>query len=356
MSLQAIEDGIAAVQAGDVVRGEQLLRHGLLGQNVPGSARAVGYMWLATTSPNRQFQIQCYEAAVEADPANQEAQHRLRELKARSTQEIPMPPDPNTLSGQSTGRPSPPRTLPGTGPLRTPGSGAVPQMWEFGVEGGPNGIGTAFLVVRDGLLATTRYVVGSATEVILVTRSGQSQEGRVVRSYPEHDLAFIRARLNVPTLRDFTPTSTVAPETPLIADDYTEHKLRATVRNTRRTLRPGWLPTTFRNEDVPRSFNGAPLIDDRQDLVGMLTRNADRNSNYLYGLHISLVRRKIEEYYEEMQTDPDRMYCGTCGSLSAAGTQGLYYCETCGVTLPFAQRQRRTPDPRARLFYDSDMN
>jgi len=50
------------------------------------------------------------------------------------------------------------------------------------------------------------------------------------------------------------------------------------------------------------------------------------------------------------------MYCGTCGSLSEAGVEGLYYCETCGVTLPFARQERRTPDPRARLFYDSDMN
>jgi len=287
MSLQAIEDGIAALQAGEMARGEQLLRRGLQGADVPDSARAVGYMWLATTSPNRQFQIQCYEAAVQADPSNNEAQNRLRELKQRSTQEIPMPPDPSgggsSNSKGNPARPSPPNTLPGTGRLGTQRNNAVPQMWEFGVEGGPNGIGTAFLVVRDGLLATTRYVVGSATDVVLVTRGGQSLDGKVVRSYPEHDLAFIRARLNVPTLRDFTPTSTIAPETPLSADDYTERSVHATVRNTRRTMRPGWLPTTFKNEAVPRTFNGAPLMDDRQDVVGMLTRNADRNSNYLYG-------------------------------------------------------------------------
>jgi ribosomal protein L37AE/L43A len=355
MSLQAIQAGIQAIQTGDMVRGEQLLRTGLQSPEVTGSARAVGYMWLATTSNNPHFQIECYQAAVQADPANTEARNRLNALiqaqQPPPPVNLPMPP-----ANPPPQAPPPPQSMPqATQSFQAHGQNqAIPRMWEFGVQGGPNGIGTAFLIVRDGLLATTRYIVGSMTNVILISRDGKRMDGQVVRSYPEFDLALIRSPLNVPYLRDMTPSIVVPPNMRLIADDYTERTVEARCRATRRQVTPGWFPTTFTDE-LPRSFNGAPLIDEKDDLVGMLTRNADRNTGNFYGLHVSTIRRKIEEYYAEIQTDPNRLYCGTCGSLSRAGADGLYYCDICGTTLPFAQNQRRRPHPRAHLYYDSDL-
>ncbi|MEO0562542.1 MAG: serine protease, partial [Chloroflexota bacterium] len=361
--LQAIENGIAALQAGDLRRGEAMLRQGLASPSVPGDVAAVGYMWLATTSPSINFQIQCYEAATAADPRNAEAQNRLTALieqqraeQRRSTQDIPIPPSPTDTGTLRRRMPTPPASTPGSTARAQSVGGErnIPRLWEFGIHGGPNGVGSAFLVVRDGLLATARYVVGNATEVTVETRGGQRVQGEVVRSYPEYDLAFIRTDQSVPYLRDITPSSVVAPETGLVADDYTENTVTGKCRSTRRKITPGWFPTTF-PDSLPRSFNGAPLIDDKDDLVGMLTRNADRNSGNLYGLHMTTIRRKIEEYYAEMQTDPDRMYCGTCGSLSAAAADGLPYCETCGGVFPHARSMRRRPHPDRHLYYPTDM-
>lgn len=354
MSRQAIESGIAALQAGNIQQGEHLLRQGLMARDLPGNLRAIGYMWLATTSTNREFQVQCYQAAVDADPTNTEARRRLDTLQPP---QVPLPPAPPAYGPPPTPEPPPPAGVPGTGSFSAQGA-AVPRMWEFGVEGGPNGTGTAFMVVRDGLLATARYVVGDTTDVILISRDGHELDGRVVRSYPEHDLAFIRARINVPAIRDFTPIGTVPPHTPLIADDYTERKQRGEVRLTRRKVAPGWIPTSF-SDTLPRSYNGAPLLDDRDDIVGMLTRNADlnadRNSGNLYGLHISLIRRKIEAFYEEERAEPQRIYCGTCGNRSAAGAARLYYCERCGATFPQYRGARLTLHPHASQYYPTDM-
>ena len=208
--------------------------------------------------------------------------------------------------------------------------------------------------MRDGLLATSRYVVGEATEVILISRDGRELQGQVVRSYPQHDLAFIRAHITVPALRDMTPNGTISPHTPIVADDYTERTQQAEVRLTRRKLTPGWVPTTFK-DTLPRSYNGAPLIDDRDDLVGMVTRNADRNSGNLYGLHMSLIRRKIESFYEEERKAPKNIYCGTCGSRSAAGAARLYYCEHCGATFPKYRGSLLTPHELASQYYPTDM-
>jgi hypothetical protein len=364
MSLQEIQQGITAVQNGDYQQAEQLLRSGLQSQQVTGSVRAVALMWLAETNPSIQFKIQCYQAAVQADPHNIDIQSRLGTLIASQAPSPSVPQNPNpsqNAGGGALQRPHlPPRGTPapqslpgdGTGPLRAQQQNPnVPRMWEFGIEGGPNGVGTGFLIVRDGLVATSRFVVGSAADVTLLTRDGQTVRGHVVRSFPRYDLAFIRINVQVPFLRDMTPTPTVAPGTQLVADDYTEQEARAECRHTRQTIPAGWFPTTF-PDSLPTSFNGSPLIDDRDDLVGMLTRNVARNSGHLYGLHVSVIRQKIEVYYNEMRHDPDRVYCGTCGNLSKAGAEGLYYCETCGALFPFAVKLHRTPHPKANLYYD----
>lgn len=369
MSLNEIQQGIAAMQAGDLQRGDALLRQGLQDPNLTPDVRAVALMWLAETSPNPQFKIQCYQAALDAAPTDENLRQRLKALIAAAQTPSPPPMTPPPPSqGMSPLAPhheagydkpdlKPPPNLPEsrgnqpTDPIdpRTD----VPHIWEFGVRGEPNGTGSGFMVVRNGLIATARFVVGSAANVVLVTRDGRELDGQVVRSYPQYDLAFIRVRLSVPFLRDITPTNNVKPGTVLVADDYTERRVRAECRHTRQDVPEGWFPTTF-TDDLPRTFTGAPIINEQNDLVGMLTRNATRSAGQLYGLHISLIRRKIEAYHAEMEEDPNRMYCGTCGSLSKAGTEGFFYCETCGAVLPYARRIRRTPHPKAYIYYDKE--
>lgn len=351
MSLDEIQQGIDAVRDGDIQRGEMLLRRGLQSPNIANDVRAIALMWLAETNPSIQFKIQCYQAALSADPSNADIRRRLGELVA--SQSPPPGAQPPAPPGTKGSTPSdPPPNLPG---YKQPDNANVSRLWEFGVRGGPNGIGTGFMVVRNGLVATARFVVGSVTEVVLLTRDGREIDGKVVRSYPRYDLAFIRARLNVPYLRDMSLTNGVKPRTRLIVDDYTEQRARGKCNFVGTSTPEGWFHTTFPS-DLPPSFTGAPIMDERNDLVGMLTRNTVRDGSpregQLYGLHVSLIRRKIEAYHAEMDADPNRVYCGTCGCLSKAGTEGFFYCETCGAVLPFARRIRRTPHPEAYIYYE----
>ncbi|MEM6527369.1 MAG: serine protease, partial [Chloroflexota bacterium] len=355
MSLQDIQNGIAAAQQGNYRTADQLLRQGLHSEEVVGNVRAVALMWLATTNPSIEFKIQCYQAALQADPYNADVKTGLGELIASQTpppNQYQAPPpstspplsaaprDPFAVGGGNAPPPPP------TSPEISTTAQKVPRLWEFGIRGGPNGVGTGFLIVRDGLVATSRFVVGTTTRVILETRDGRELDGAVVRSYPELDLAFIKIRLRVSTLRDTSPSAMVLPGTPLIADDYTERKIHGQCRETLEVPTEGWFPTTF-SDRLPGAFTGAPILDDEEDVVGMLTRNATRNGGQLFGLHISVIRRKFEEYYTETRRDPERLYCGTCGNLSKAGEAGLFYCEACGALFPFAQKLHRTPHPQA---------
>jgi len=241
MSVQLIQQGIAAIQVGNIQQGDQLLRTGLSSADVPGNIRAIGYMWLAETNPHLEFKIQCYQAATNADPTNMDIKNRLNALIASQLPPIPKAPQPPIPMPQPPMQPPSnlPQTgsLPGTGPLSFPQN--VPQMWEFGIRGGPNGIGTAFLIVRDGLLATNRFMVGNVTNVTLIARDGRELEATVVRSYPQYDLAFLRTKLSVPYLRDWTPSNQVAADTILVADDYTEQTIKARCSSTNRRIAAG---------------------------------------------------------------------------------------------------------------------
>lgn len=341
MSLVDIHQGIAAIQSGNLMAGAEFLRRGLTDQSITGDTRAVALMWLAYTSPQVSYKIECYKEALAHSPNNVQAQQGLNELLKSQIQQAPMP--------QAQSIPTPPSHTPAPQPTHTTNA---PRLWEFGVTNGPNGIGTAFLVVRDGMLATARFVVGTHTHVKVTSRDGDTFNGEVMRSYPELDLAFIKIDLRVAFIRDFTPSTLLAPDTPLVADDYTEDTIHGRCLEIQsQPTKKGWFRTSFQ-DNLPSSFNGAPIIDEEQDIVGMLTRNSIPNTRQLYGLHISTIRAKVEEFYTEMHTQPhERVYCGCCGNRSEAGGKGLYYCEYCGRVLHFAERLQRTPHPHAKKYY-----
>ncbi len=272
----------------------------------------------------------------------------------------------------------PQQAVPGTGrlnPANLPGTGQLPRLDEFGlgdtgeiptggytpanyrvpdsqivgVIGGPNGPGSAFFVSTEGLLATTRYVVGTATTVTLDLGHGQQVQAKVVRSFPALDLALIRAKLTVPNVRPITPFPEVPPNTVLTVESYDGQTAATRCRSTKRNVKPHWFPTETRTS---LGSGGTPVFDERQHLTGMLTRNVDRSNGLLYGLHIHEMLRRIEEYNNDLRGMRRHVYCPTCGNLSQAGAEGLHYCETCGDVLPHAARLRRVPQPNGAFYYD----
>jgi tRNA(Ile2) C34 agmatinyltransferase TiaS len=96
---------------------------------------------------------------------------------------------------------------------------------------------------------------------------------------------------------------------------------------------------------------GCPVFDERHYVVGMLTRNISSSHAYVYGIHISSIRRKLEEFYNEMRANNQRVYCHSCGTVSQAAGAGAYYCENCGATMPQAANLNRFPTPQLAMYY-----
>ncbi len=342
MSIRNVEQGIAAIQQGNLKEGARLIRIGLKSEELQGPVRATAYLWLAETVHDAQQKIGFYNQALAADPVNQHARQRVSMLLAA---DLPQ---------------TPPQQL--TQPTRLPGQSAqfaaqAPQYnpnaiyRTVGIFDGPNGPGTGIIISRDGVIATSRFVVGGEQHVIIKLDAGQGFSGQVVRSYPHLDLALIQSGLAFHQLLSAAPTPMIPDNTPLTAFTHNGQSMTGQKRTTRSRTSAEWFPTTIARV---MDAGGNPVFDNQNTLVGMLTRNANRTSAYVFALSIDTIYRHAEQFRQESQKQPTMTYCPHCGNLSRAGGAGGYYCEICGGILPAAENVARYELPHLAQYYNEN--
>lgn len=373
MQMRSMEQGIQSIQAGNLEEGARLLRIALKDPALSGQLRAVALMWLAETNADPQHKINCYKEALAADPGNQDVHQRMAYIlstqlpkdqprpqsSATSTETTPAQPTstPQAAPPQPTSVPGMPQPAPMTPaqPQQPPGAqySGGGYFRTVGVIGGPNGDGTAFFIAHQGLLATTRYVVGGVEHLTVALDTGRNVPGHVVRAFPELDLALIQTEIQVSNLLPVAQQLYLPDDARLTAIAHNGRVMSGQRRATKRQLAQHWIPTTIsRLEDA----GGNPLFDERNYLVGMLTHNMSRSSGYYYGLLISSILKAMETFNRERAEDSQRAYCPSCGMASRAPGSRLFYCEVCGGTLPYAQQATRFPVPQAAGFYGENMH
>lgn len=376
MSFSSVQQAINAIQAGNIDEGARLLKLALRDSGLQGTDRAIACVWLAEITADPQEKLRLYDAAVVADPNNQDVRQKRQAFvtsrfmpptstPTTSTSSQPIvtqpptgfPPASSSLPGTSTPyRPLTQST--GTFPAVNPGQvpPAAPVRPTIGIYqtaaiiGGPNGTATGFLVSRDGFLATTRYAVGGIDQITVDFRTGQALPGYVARAYPEFDLVFIYVQLNVGELTAISPMPSIPADAPLLVVSYRGDTIRCSRRNTKRVLSSYWFPTTLQAPQLPDS-GGSPVLNDRNQLVGMITRNTSSTSSYVYGLHIHLIHTLLDQFRQEL-TGGRRAYCRSCGHNSQALHAGAYYCERCGGLHPQAENIARYQNAQMQGFYN----
>lgn len=403
MTLRTMEQGIAAVQQGRYDEGARLLRIALRSPDLQGPLRATACVWLAHTIQDQQERIQLYKEALQADPQNEHAQRRLSQLYGDSfptDSAPPMPPsgvpgapgrsqppdqadwplpqmDPDdllarnppptpanygnsNLSGNDfppdTGRYDPfapindyaglPQDMGGGGPYNPPTEPAPPIQLHnsqvVAVLDGPNGTGSGFFVSKRGVVATTRFVVRELEQVRIDLGQGQIVPGKVARSYPQWDLAFIETGVRLNELMPVARQEAIPPRMPLRAVMFPDYQMAGERRDTVDQLPRGWFPTTISN---PRGAGGNPVFDRDNFLVGMLTRNTARRHTFVHGLNIYAIGHFLQTYEQERNARKPPVYCPTCGGLAQAHNADGYYCEYCGAVLAPARQIQRFARP-----------
>jgi len=344
-AFRVLQQGIAAVQAGKPEEGARLLRLALREPVIAGSLRAIAYMWLAETTRDLHEKITCYTEALSADPTSELAQQRLTILLAPPApgKEV-MLSDFTPTSNPLVTPPPPPPVYPPPGvilsspepappvPPSLPRTGRLGGHQIVGVFGGGQP-GSGFFMSRAGIIATTRFVVGSRTSVTVALPSKRQLPGQVVRSFPEMDVAFVHVNYPGAEPIPFSPYALIPSGMPLKAFSYNGQVVEGSQRETGLLSAPHWFST-----DIIRlpDAGGSPVLDDQRYLVGMLTRNTSSATAYVFAVHISALQRCLEQFTAEMRSEPNRIYCPACGGVSRAAGVGGPYCELCGALMPHA--------------------
>lgn len=337
MTQKALELGISAIQGGSLSEGARLIRIALKSGELPPDMRAIAYLWMAETNPDPAHKRAAYNEALNADPNNAEARARLAALLTAGL--------PSASPVQAYGA-SP--TATGTYPAAAQSFNVADYLAR--VIDGPNGAGTAVFVLQEGILATTRRVVGGLERVTIETYAGGQVVGTVVRGFTEMDLALIAVEQRPAALLPVTPTPRVPDDSPLTVVSYEGEVTRGQQRATKRNMPAHWIPTSITHLN---DAGGDVIFDDKNYLVGIMTRNTSLASNSTYfGIHISVIRRLAENYLREIRAER-RRYCPNCGNASRATGVGYFYCEQCGAPSPESREQRRYPVPQAMSLYES---
>lgn len=135
------------------------------------------------------------------------------------------------------------------------------------------GLGSGFLISRDGYILTNHHVTGNAVQVVVVLRNGIEVTGTVLRRHKQRDVALIKVPLSG---GDPFPIRTAEPE--VTEDVYAvgnplEEALRSTVTRgvvsaTRRSEQTG-LRLIQADVDIQSGNSGGPLLDTNGNVVAV---------------------------------------------------------------------------------------
>ena len=413
MTIQTLKQGIELIRENKHREGAQLIRIALKSPEVDAKTQAIGWLWLAEAAETPKEKITCYNTALQLDPDNQQAHDRRAYLLAQDLppaqpkQEAPTPPqsmppgntppagmpaqqntpptgmpaqntppqqtarpvDYNNYTAQSAQQPMPTQPVPSQPtptqqqvppgqPQQPPVPGTQPMQANntlvrtVGIFDGPNGPGTGFFINQSGFVVTTRWVVGGTETVTYELNRGQRGQARVVRAWPQYDVALIYTGVQINQTLPMTTTPTIPDNMPLNAISHNGQVANGIRRGTRTVIKEGWFPTTI--EAVPDA-GGNPIFNQQNLLVGMLTRNAHPSAPYVFGLHITLLLRLMDQYTQAVQSQQQLSYCPSCGNLCQAAAYGGFYCEHCGSVLPHAEGTQRFPMPKMASLYGENM-
>lgn len=196
------------------------------------------------------------------------------------------------------------------------------------------GMGSGFYVKTNGLIVTNRHVVGYERDVTVQTTDGKQLIGRVLRSYPEIDLAFIRVQGSSHFIPPFCPPgmvrvgqSVLVIGNPLgLANTLTRGIISAINREIMGNI---YLQT---DAAINPGNSGGPLFNDLGEIIGVATMGIGSNQGLNFAVPIEFVRTRMEQFIlEESRVQFGQgIYCNICGYFSIGGA----HCPNCGVSLP----------------------
>lgn len=327
MAQDGLRRAIQLMQDGQVEEAAGRLRRLVEAPELDAKGRAAAYVWLAEASADRDYKRRCLQRALASEPDNAQIRQGLHQLLATPAQ-------PDGL----------PRMTREAKELTKLDAGLA--LVE--IDGGLNGPACGIPVSRDGLVATTSYALGSATEARVRADDGRERLAKIARRYPLFDLAFLLTDIELASQPAVAPPATIMANASFVAWCWGGFRLRGNLANEAPGLASHWLETNIRPDQLPDA-GGNPLLDERGQLLGILTRNLGANG-CLCALRMSKIMALAEQFRRDRQLMPQAVYCPCCGGLARATLYGGGTCELCGGRLGAGPASGAWNEQLARLY------
>jgi hypothetical protein len=163
-----------------------------------------------------------------------------------------------------------------------------------GINGGTFGNGTGFFISYNGLIATSLNCVGVEKEVEVALLDGRRLEGRVMYSFPNLDLAFVKAEVRLDRLLSIREGTSLPLDTYIIAVTHSGFGLRSRVVSLYDNPIMQTRISTFINHIL--DTGGNPVFAGEHNwLIGMLTSQKTAKG-YYYVLPIEIIYETMSRH------------------------------------------------------------
>lgn len=195
----------------------------------------------------------------------------------------------------------------------------------------PEGQGSGFFIARDGLIVTNRHVIKDFNPVTVCSEAIGECEAQVIRSFRDHDLAFLKIDTKAASAVVFC-----SPEKVKIGESVfalgSPHGLentltRGIVSSCKRTLEAREYIQT--DAAINPGNSGGPLLNDFGEVIGVNTMILSQSQGIGFAVPSNVIEACLRQVQEETTDSVADYYCGACGGNSTADK----YCSACGATI-----------------------
>jgi len=194
-----------------------------------------------------------------------------------------------------------------------------------------SGEGAGFFVASDGIVATNRHVVGTASQVTVRLADTREVQGKVLRAFPDVDLAFVKVNVQMQELPLAPPGASLKVGQSVIAIGnplgFHNTVTKGIVSSVGRMVMGNQMVQT--DAAINPGNSGGPLVDLGGNVIGITTAKIGNGERLGFALPSSVVRLRLEETLQELTTGGGQVYCPHCGKTGAWGK----YCGNCGATV-----------------------
>lgn len=199
-----------------------------------------------------------------------------------------------------------------------------------GIQHG-GGSGSGFFVHPDGIIVSNRHVVGYERTVRVQLVDGRQLRGRVMRAFPEVDLAFIRVEGVKPVVPPLAPAGSVQVGQAVLVIGHPMGLANTLTRGIISAVNREVMGNVYLQTDAPVNpgNSGGPIFNDYGEVLGVATMALRRGQGLNFAVPAEQVAFRLARFLSEAaRVQAGRgVYCNVCGLYSAGGS----YCPACGV-------------------------